>query len=386
MVEVEAKLLQELEDIDFHFESMDNTDGFAIVSGYKRPIVKVANTALDAGQLQQFRLDIGNVKVPQLACSILDNNLSFRTTDCIEQGTLLTIFVGSIRCEQLPTKLCMKVVDCQVVANMISITAELNLPTDKIAVQSDTMQAMLEDFCEKTGLGLRLCAPDFEQQQIANNYFDISPIDFLNKFCADLGFEWHIDNHYNVCINTLPNLIAEHEDMQKTCSFETYEDYDEPLPAKISDLQTENPIAIKFLPGDFGYDVIDVDNTVPKHAIAEFDKTFDTADTGILYAEDAIEKPEPLDLSQLAITLTNDPLLLYDRTYDIQLYTDANNYRKQSYEDFSANTQASNEQILIADMSGIYRLSAMTYLYPGTNNGFDCLCTFSRPLDNATEQ
>lgn len=379
MQTITSKLLDNLESIDMHFDEGDDTKGFALQAGYKYPLVKVSSTVLNSSEVEQFELHIGGrYKLPTVTCTISDVHSKFRYTDCIDESTVITLFIGSVRCDLAPVKLECRVVDSQVTGDSIFVTCELNIPTDKVAIANDTMLNMLTSFCEQTGLGLRMSAPHYEQQHIKANYFDMKPIDFLNAFAAETGFEWHIDGQYNVCIHELDALLAEHEELTVTQQFDNYEDLEEPKQVRISSKSPDYKSALLFT--RFGYDFIDVDNTVQECTSAQFDAKFDISNATELVSEDAtIDKPAPIDVSRLYIELGNNPLLLYDRTYAIDVYTELSYFKRQSFEDSEAGQQPESDQQFIEDMSGIYKLDEIRYCYPGDTSGFDCKCSFIMP-------
>lgn len=382
MKAIRAAILDELDSIDLHFIDGDDTAGFALQAGYRYPLVKVSNTVINASELEQFDLHIGGqYKLPTVSCSIADTQSKFRGTDCIDESTVLTVFIGSVRCELEPTKLTFAVTDCQVISDSIYIAAELDLPSNRVSIYNDTVSAMLEQLCKLTGLGLRLAIGDFADVHVQTNYTNVSITELLDDLCDRLGFSWHIDGQYNICINDLSALLAEHTELTVTQQFDNYDDLAEPKQARISSKSPDYTAALPFT--RFGYDYVDNDNTVPNLTEAVFDKSFDIGNANELVAEGELSsKHAEQDLARLYIEFGNNPLLLYDRTYRIDVYTEASEFRRQSYEDWSANKAVQQDQQFIEDLSGIYKLDEIRYVYPGDVAGFDCKCSFVQPSDN----
>lgn len=378
MVEIKAAILDELEEIDVHFAEGDDTEDAALSFGYMVPILQVSDTVFNPSDILAYHLVIGRQSVPYLKLSISDTKNEFRTSDCIDESTEIRTWLGSVRVDDLPINLDMEVIDVKGQSNDIYITARLKMPTDKLCICQGTFKDMLSDLCDKSKLGLRLNAPDFEDVEVKRNFYNVTAEEFLNQICKMLGFSWYIDGQYNICIHQLQAMIDDHEDEECSVYFENYEDFDKAVKVIYSNSSKADSHFFHF--NNFNYNYINVDNSKPELQNAEFDKSFDVdLEKTVVDEEQPIEKPDIYDVAQLYIKTPFDPYLMADRTKNIELYTQEGDVHRVSYDEYSQGQEPTDEELLIEDMSGVYLLADVEYAYPGDTGRVEAWCSFVRP-------
>lgn len=381
MVEVKAAILDELDDIEVKFNDGDNTDEFVLQTGYVWPLIKISNTVISVESLNAFKLKLGQSKLPELELSVDDSFNQFRTTDCIDENTEILVWIGSVRSELEPTKLCFVPTDVYARNDTLRLTAVLKVPTDLISIQADTVEEMLKAFCDASGLGLRLSVGDFANIECKRNFAKLTPIQFLDQFCEYLGLQWCIDNYYNVCIYNLPDIIDEYELQTCPAPFDSMDDFEKPVEVRISNKIDDTCLCMFSV---LGYDYLNKDNEQPVRANAEFDKSVEIEDDTELISEDeVVDRLEVFDLAKICLELQFNPYLLLNRTFDIQPYTTGQRPKRR---DIDSEESKPDEQLLIEDLAGTYLIAAVDYEYPSTSERLTAVCSFVRQPSEETSE
>ena len=382
MLEVKNAIVDALEPIEVELTdgggdvAKDDVSQYVLTAGQAFPIVKISKTIIKNTDIKTFTMKCG-LQNPLPIASFIVNDASnqFRETDYIDATTPIRIWLGNPQLEQSPINYLMKVVDVQLKSGTIIAKTELSLPTEPINVYNDTVEAMLQSFASQTGLGIRCNFDNILSLTVIRNFVNITPIDFIRQFTEHIGVDWFIDAEYNLCLLDIELSISQHQD--KTCEYNFFTTYQPEQPYKVAYTNNLDEQTI-FRFTTFGYDFIDVDNTVPEVEAVEFDKAFspDIAKSQTI-EEDFVDKPIKPDTDCLYFEAEFDPFKLVGETMSIQVYTQMNRPKRMTLDERYAGDKLDMSQLLIEDISGIYMLTDVTYIYNGQS--FDAWTAFQRP-------
>lgn len=365
MLEIENGLVEQLSEIEITLaedggNATDNMDTFAINGGMSFPIVKVSNTVLRASDISSFVLKVGkNSPVPTLNLVFNDSTGQFRETDYINNETEIRCWLGYIESDQPPINLSMHPTDVQVKNGSVILKCELTLPIDEIDIMHDTVEQMLTDFADKTKLGIKCNFDDVLAAELIRNFVHIKPVDFIQQFCEHTGMPWFIDTQYNVRMLDIDASIAAHETKQCDIQFFSSDKPKEAYEVKYTN-DVDKVTQFKFT--TFGYDFIDVDNTVPQLEAVTFDKSFaPDIELDQTIEEDFTAFPPKPDTDCLYFEAQFDPYKLVGETFEIEVLTQTGRAKRVPMEQYEEGYKADQRQQLIEDVSGIYLLTNIIY-------------------------
>lgn len=381
MLNIKSSIVNELSSIQIDLtnagKAKDNTAVYLLNAGMRFPIIRVSKTVLQAGDIQAFSLKMGlRNQLPIATLAFADASSQFRQTDFIDKSTEVRMWLGYANSDVPPVNLSMLPIDVQVKNGGVIMKLALALPTANITVEHDTVKAMLSSFADKTGIGIYCNSERLLSATCIRNYVDMQPWQFVQQFMQDLHCQhWFINAQYQLCIVDIEQSIAEHVDNQCNDVFYSTDSLQKPMPIRYTN-HIDTASQFKF--AQFGYDFIDVDNSIPNEEAVVFDKAF-TPDIAKLQTieDDFVDFAIPIDTDCLYFEAPFDPYKQVGNTFAIDVYTTRGIAKRVTQQAYESGKELSMDQMLIEDVSGVYMLTDATYMFNG--GVFNAWTAFQRP-------
>lgn len=210
---IKDKIRDTLPLIEVTIYSGDDATAYASTMGYAYPVICINGYTLKSQEISNFRLYMGyDNPIPNATFTIFDADNRIKNTYKIDEKSEVVIWLGMVFSPAPPVKFKMNITKITNVNRNIYVTTELALPEEPITIYHDTIDKMLQQLADTSGLGIKFQDNTYDGYVYPDNFPKTSVKDFLLKFFGDLKLNWCIDNEYNVCSRDVKLAIAEHKD------------------------------------------------------------------------------------------------------------------------------------------------------------------------------